>query len=530
MHNVSNEYKEAVYAPRRKTRGRVTFDISDVTARGDVNSITTSPQSLISDKQQLINKKREQSINIATWERDRFKLDGSFSFADDSMANNGELGFVSGNLSDENGEFVLQPTLVFTFNDTHSSMGITLTFDVPNNEYAKEFIINAYDGANNLILTKNVVDNDSVQVAEIGQFYLYKKIEIIIIKWCKPYRRARVVEVDFGVVRVYADDKLITMNYTEEMDIISKNIPAAEFKFTVDNLNKEFNILNPEGFYKFLQERQLVTPEVGVVIGDIDGAGATTEFIPLGEFYLMDWISDEGSSTSTFTARNIIDIMSSYDYENLEAKSNYSLYNMTVDIFNLCKVTNYYIDPALQSILTNGLVKKTNCRNVLQMIAMAGMCNVYVDRLGKLFVKKSPLAIGEPIDTISLKDMPKDPQIKLDSVVKRVEVLYYSNFDTNSLYFEEAPYVKEGENIKIENNTLINTLAQATNVARWLLRQLKYRAMYTANWRQNPAHELKDVVIMEDIYNQNNKAILTKVELTYQGYLEGKTEARGMVT
>lgn len=523
MYKVSNEYKEAVYAFRRKSRGRVTFDISDVTARGDVKSITTTPQSDLSDKNQLINKKREQSVNIATWEKDRFKLDGSFSFADDVMANNGELGFVSDNLSNENGEFTLQPTLTFTFNDPHSSMGITLTFDVFNEEYAKEFIINAYGGANNLILSKHVVDNDLVQLAVIGQFYLYKKIEVIIIKWSKPYRRARVVEVDFGVVRVYTDKSLISMNYIEEMDIISRNISAAEFKFTVDNLNKEFNILNPEGFYKFLQERQVATPEIGVVTGPI------TEYIPLGQFYLRDWISDEGSYTCTFTARNIIDIMDSYDYENLAAKSNYSLYQMLIDIFIICKVTNYYIDSALQNITTKALVKKTTCRNVLQMIAMVGMCNVYVDRLGKLYVKQSPLAIGDPVDTIALKDMPKEPQIKLDNIIKRIEVLYYATLDTHSLYFEEVPDVKEGENIKVENNTLINTLTQATNVAKWVLRQLNYRAMYTANWRQNPAHELNDVVIMEDIYNQNKKAILTKIELSYQGYLEGRTEARGLI-
>lgn len=523
MQNVSNEYKEAVYAPKRMTKGRVTFDISDVTARGDVNNISTTSESIISDKSQLINKKREPSINIATWEKDRFRLDGSFAFADDTMANNGELGFVSENLSSENGVFVLQPTLAFTFNDLHSSMGITLTFDVLNDEYATEFIINAYDGANNLILSKHVVDNDMVQATIIGQFFLYKKIEVIIIKWCKPHKRARVVEVDFGVVRVYTDKKLVAINYIEEMDIISRNISAAEFKFTIDNLNKEFNILNPEGFNKFLQERQLVTPELGVV------TGTAAEFIPVGEFYLRDWTSDEGSSTSTFIARNIIDIMDSYDYENLEAKSNYTLYQMLIDLFIICKVTNYYIDPALQNIMTKGLVKKTTCRNVLQMIATAGMCNVYVDRLGRLFVKQSPLAMGNPVDTIALKDMPKEPQIKLDNIIKRIEVLYYSTLDTHSLYFEENSEVKEGDNIKVENNTLINTLIQATNVAKWILRQLSYRAMYTANWRQNPAHELNDVVIMEDIYNQNKKAILTKIELSYQGYLEGRTEARGLI-
>lgn len=523
MQQVSNEYKQAIYAPERQTKGRVTFDISDVTARGDVNNISTTTEAIISNKQQLINQKREQSINIATWERDRFKLDGSFSFADDDIANNGELGFVSNNLCNENGIFQLEPTFTFTFVNTHSSMGITLTFDVFNDEYATEFIINAYDSLNNLILSKHVIDNDSVQIAPIGQFYLYKKIEVIIKKWSKPFRRCRVVEVDFGIVKVYTDKNLIKMSLIEDMDVITKNLAASEFKFTVENSKKDFNILNPDGFHKFLQERQVVTPEIGVVIG------ATAEYIQLGKYYLMDWVSDEGTLTSTFTARNIIDLMASYDYENLVAKSGYNLYKMAVDIFNICGVTNYEIDPALQSISTNGLVKKNNCRNILQLIAIAGMCNVYVTREDKIIIKQSPLVLGNAVDTISFHDVYNEPKIELEKIVKSVTVSYYSNIDTFSTYTKQDIEVKEGENLKVDNNTLINTLEQATNVANWILRQLKYRAKYSINWRQNPAHELNDVVIVEDTYSLNKKAMITKIDMTYQGYLEGKTEARGLI-
>lgn len=523
MQNVSNEYKQAIYAPIRQTKGRVTFDISDVTARGDVNDISVTQQAIISNKQQLINQKREQSINLATWEPNRFKLDGSFSFADDDMENNGELGFVSEILCNEQGAYPLNPTLIFTFNEPHSSMGITITFDPINDEYATEFMINAYDSFNNLILTEHVEDNDLFQVATIGQFFLYEKVEIIIKKWNKPYRRCRVVEVDFGIVKVYTDNHLIKMDLVEDMDIITKTLPAGEFKFTVENSKKDFNILNPDGFHKFLQERQLVTPEVGVVIG------TSTEYIRLGKFYLMDWISDEGTLTSTFTARNIIDIIASYDYENLVPKSNYSLYQMAVDIFNICGVTNYEIDPALQNISTNGLVKKNNCRNILQLIAIAGMCNVYVTREDNLIIKQSPLALGDPVDIIDMDNMYKEPKIELDKIVKSVSVTYYTDLETKGNYVEENTDIKEGDNLKVNSNTLINTLEQATNVANWILKQKKYRAKYTANWRGNPAHELNDVVIIEDAYNQNNKSIITKIELTYQGYLEGKTEARGLI-
>lgn len=523
MQNVSNEYKESVYAPIRTTKGRVTFDISDVTARGDVNDISTTTESILSNKQQLINQKREQSFNLATWEPNRFKLDGSFVFPDDSISNNGELGFVSDNLCNENGIFELEPTLIFTFGGPHSSMGITLTFDVLNEEYATEFIINAYDENDNVILSEDVTDNTDVQVAVIGQFYEYKKIEVIIKKWSKPYRRARVAEVDFGVVRVYTDNNLIKMDYVEEIDIITKNLPSAEFTFTVDNSNKDFNILNPDGFYKALQERQVVIPEIGIVIGP------STEYVQLGNYYLMEWVSDEGSLTSTFTTRNIIDLMSSYDYENLTPKTNYTLYDMAEEILAICGVSNYEIDLALQNIFTKGFIKSNNCRNILQYIAIAGMCNVYVDRDNKVILKQSPLALGNPIDTIDLDNMYQEPKIELDKIVKSVSVFYYSDLETSQVYTEERLDIKEGDNLKVDGNTLINTLTQAENVAKWILRQMNYRAKYTVNWRGNPAHELNDIVTIEDAYNQNRNAIITKIELTYQGYLKGRTKARGLI-
>lgn len=521
MYSVSDNYKEAVYAPIRTAKARVTFDISDVSAAGDVSNISITSEASISDKHQLINKKREQSYNLATFEKDRFMLDGSFSFADDTLVNNKEVGFCNDNLCNDEGIFTPYETLTFTFNNNHSSMGVTITFDVPNNEYATDFTVTAYDSSNNVIDSVDVTGNTLLQVSAIGQLYQYKKVEIIIKKWCKPNRRCRIAEVDLGVVRVYQDNNLIKLSLIEQLDLITSTVPSAEFKFTVDNANREFNILNPVGFYKFLQQRQQVIAELGIDIG------GTTEYVQLSNYLLWDWTSDEGSLTASFTARTNLDLMSGFDYENLNTKSNYSLYQMAVDIFALCGITNYFIDAALQNINTSALVKKTNCKNVLQMIAIAGCANIYVTRDNVIKIVVSPLSIANSVDTIDLDNMYKEPQIILDKVVKAAQVTYFTDLNTKAIVTVNND-IPIGDTLKVENNTLINTTSQATNVANWILRQKNYRAIYTANWRGNPAHELADIVTMEDGYNQNKNTIITKNELTYQGYLSGRTEARGL--
>lgn len=520
MQTVSNEFKESVYAPIRQTTARVTFDISDTTIEEDTITTTTTPEFVVSDKEQLTDKIRENTYKLATWEPNRFKLDGSFSFPDDSIGNNRSIGWVSQNLCDENGEFTPHEILTFSFGFEHSSMGVTITFDEYEG-YATDFTVMGY-ADNDIVESVDVIGNDENQVVILGQFYLYNKIEVVIKKWSVPYRRARVTEVDFGVVRVYKDDNLIKLDLIEEMDLTATTIPSSEFKFTVYNKNREFNILNPEGFYKFLQERQQVTPEIGVVLEN-----GSIEYVRLGKFYLMDWTSDEGSLTASFTARNIIDLIATYDYENLITKSNYSLYDMAIDILNHCGITkNYEIDPALQNISTLGLVKKSNCRNILQYIAIAGMCNVYVTKDDVIHVKQNPTSLGGHVDTIDMDNQYNEPQITLDTNIKSIEVSYYTDLENKTDVI--VTNADKGNTLKVDN-TLINSEEHAINVANWILFQKKYRAKYTSNYRGNPALEINDIIVIEDGYGQNNKSILTKTELTYQGYLQGKVESRGLI-
>ena len=522
MYPVSNDFKQSVYAPARTVKAKVTFDISDVTAKDDVSNLTSTEQaSGISNKNQVINSQREQSYNLATLEPNRFKLDGSFSFPDDDISNNGEMGFVSEGLCDSDGNFEEYPTLTFEFINHHSSIGITVTFDVLNEEYATEFNLAVYDGSNNLIASIDVENNDKVHCDVNYLLSNYKKVVVTIKKWSVGERRARIIEVDFGIVKVYGGNNLIKCSLIEELDLTGSQLPSAEFKFTVDNADRAFNILNPTGFYAYLQQRQQVDVQLGVLVG------SAYEWVPLGNYLLWDWTSDEGSLTASFTARTSLDLMNAVDYENLTAKLGYSLYQMAMDIFALCGISNYGIDMALQNVSTKALVKKTTCRNVLQMIALAGCANIFVTRDNVIKLVINPDVIGSQVDDIDMDNMYEEPKIELEPEVRAVQVTYYTDLDTSVEVTVNNPNVDSGEVLKLESNTLINTATQATNVANWLLRQRSYRAKYSLNWRGNPAHELNDIVTIETTYGTAKKAIITKNSIEYQGYLLAKTEARG---
>lgn len=833
MYNTTPKFKENIYAPVRRTAGRVTFDISDVTASGDVTSIVTTSESPLSVKAQLINKVRSSLHKTATWEKDRFGLDGTFSFPDDTLSNNGELGWSSAGLSGDDGTFETRntcfmdgettvsnwgsdtsgvvnshvvpvgffpmfgdkvakwtktpatgtgnahfnkayftteqstewtfscyvrrgdgkpvtsvgqiylyisnnanvtvvpdqiidcgngwyriirtrlvsvlgavtlfgfsaldgttdwyfdgwqvearefatdyvngvrpaPSLEFNFSSNHSSAGLTVTFDSVNGEYATDFDMTAYDSTGAVITTTSVTGNTDIIAVPIGQLYNYRKVSVTIKKWSKPNRRARVMEVDFGFVKQYTDDQLINMSLVEEMDLMTGRLPSPEFKFTIDNSDRLFNILNPTGFYKYLQQKQQVIGEIG-----LDTGGGNIEYIPIANFLLQEWQSDQGSLTATFTARSNLDMMASFDVENLTPLTQ-SLYDLTVWMFGYCGITNYYIDPALQSVTTNTLIEKTNFRDLLQMVALAGCANIYVSRDNKITLKCKPtrkvryirdwikggsnantanhwievqainssgtnVALGKivttnfvptngtfglivdgdtsatassylgvdagssnptyvqvdlgsimdikelkvwhfhldgriyngtktevsadgvtwktvydstisgtyaetsagrtyametttgdmtPNDTADFDNMYTEPQIALDKAIKRVEVTHFTNLSTSAVVGVNHSVNTVGDTLKLQKNTLINTAARAQAVAEWMMSQVQYRATYSTRWRGNPAVELNDVLSFENTYGANMSAYVTRNELEYAGYLQARTQAKGVV-
>lgn len=407
MITVSKEFKKAVYAPTRSCKAKVRFEILDLTAFKD-NTKTVSSECIISRKDQLTNKIRAMSNKYATFERDYFKLDGSFILPPKptEMLDN-ELGWWSNSLCDGNGIFNPYQALEFNFSKEHSSAGLTIYFDILNNEYATEFDIDVY-GSTGLIKNDSIIANTDSRYIYVSQLSNYKRIVITIKKWCKGYRRVKITEVDFGIIKEYTDSNLIKMNVLQELNPTSSTLPADELKFTVDNSNREFNVLNPEGFYGFLKEGQECFPEIGVEL--VDG---TIEYIPVGKFYLKNWQSDEGTLTTTFNARDILDSLSNDEIENNTSRD-ITLYDLAVEVMKASNIENYTLSNNLKLIKTKALHKKMSYRNLVQLIAIAGMCVAYADNLGTFHMKQL-ISAKTVIDSINV--------INADSISNKDQVI-----------------------------------------------------------------------------------------------------------
>lgn len=385
MIQTSERYKQAVYAPTRMIKARLRHEILDKTAFRD-NTKTVTSEASISRASQLTNKLRQASNKYALFERDYTKLDGSFCIPPKAVElPDSEIGWLSNTLSDDAGIFIPYQVLEFSFTDTHSSMGLTIYFDILCNEYATDFDIDVYAADDSIIAHEEIIGNADTTIVYVNQLTDYKKVAITIKKWCKPCRRAKVIEVDFGVIKVYQDSDLINLTLLQELDITSATLPAGELKATVNNSDREFDILNPQGFYSFLKSGQEMILEMGVELDNGD-----FEFVPVGKYYLSEQQSDSltGSvPTITYTARDILDLLSDDGTENLEAE-NITLYDLAVRVMTACNIEDYILSDNLKYINTKGLYQSTTYRNLLQLISIAGMCVVYSDNAGKLHMEQ----------------------------------------------------------------------------------------------------------------------------------------------
>lgn len=515
MYPVTDAFKTAIYATSRELKGKAEFEILDVDSAEDATPIVISEEDF-SKKIQLYNGIRQMSGKYATFEDDYWLLDGSFSLPPKPTETGFEVGWWSDALSQSNKTYAVSQVCTTDFTKDHSSIGITITFDVLTNEYAEDFTIVAKDSVGSMIHTEIVTGNTLSTYILEENLSNYRQIIITITKWCKAYRRARITEIDFGIIKQYIDDDIINMNVLEEFDTISNQVTSNEMKLTLNNKAKLFNILNPNGVYPYLQRRQKLKGYYGIVI-----AGTLIEYVPLGIYYLTEWKSDEGALTATFTARDILDIL---DQDKI-AETTYTSKSLTYileDILDATGVTDYVIDSALDSIIVTGTFPEASRREIIQTTAIAGMAVVYSDRSGILQIKK--LTAGISVDSIDFDNVYNSPQIKLDKLINTVNVKYGAS--TYTLVDPSKPSDEQTLSITIDN-PLIGTLEHAEDVANWILSEVKKRFLYEINWRQNPALEIGDVVTVEDDYSEDKTIVITKQDFSYQGYLSGKTSGKG---
>ena len=427
MITTSTAYKAAVGATSRRTKGKIVFEIVDVTAKSDITSLTVTGEAEISKKAQTYDEERALSAKYATLENDYWKLDDTFWFPPKTAETGYQIGWWSLALSQADKTFAVDQEVLYAFTGNHSSIGITVIFDRQANEYAEDFEIIAYDSSDVEINRDTVTGNILSKYTWEQNLTDYRKIKIIVTKTSTAYRRARITEVDFGIIEEYEGNELINMSVLEECSPNSQEVTMNELRFTIENQDKRFNILNPTGVYDYLQRRQQI-----FAYNSLEISTDTYEEIPLGVYYLDDWVSNEGTLTASFNANDVMSLLSESKYRK-SIYADITLENLAIAVLADVGVTDYSIDSSLSSITVKGYMPILTHREALQMIAVAGECIIYSNRYGVLQIKPAnAVATGLEIDFDNVYNTPK---ITLDKLINTVEV---NNYTYTSLASEKV--------------------------------------------------------------------------------------------
>lgn len=491
----------------------VSLNVGDPAAQADAAS-SDNGHEVYSNSEHVADETEKDPARYAALEKNLWVLDGTFRV----LPNNppyGNNGFIGNVLSGEDGTFSILPTITIMFSKVFTAVipGVTITWASAYDEWANAFRVTAYNGSE-IVVQETISGNTSVTSVVSLDIQGYDKIEIEVLQWCKPYRRARIQSILIGVEKTYTRTELMAFSHAMYVDPLSADLPKAEIKFEIKNLNGEYNPDNPTGVEKYLMERQAVKAKYGY---RLDGK---TEWIQCGTFYMSEWDTPQNGITASFTARDLLEYMS----DKYTGASIGTLMEVAEAALTQAELPQKE-DGTDRWLLWSGLSDLTvpaevdlsgyTIAEVLQLIANAACCVFYQDRFGVLHIE--PLAGGATDYRIDQDNSFSNSEISLTKQLKAVNVN-----DSAAVVVNGA--VGETQTV---DNPLIGS-DRAAVIGEWTKEYLKNRRILSGEWRADPRLDVLDRVTVKNQFAES-AVLVTEIEYSYNGAFRGTYEGRAGV-
>lgn len=515
MEQVSEAWKEAQLqdiVPMSYIE--ISYNVIDNEAQAQAVASATSHETTYANTSQITSLSNKNFVLYATLEQNHWLLNKSFDIIDDDAGEYEDIGFVSLQMSaSPSCTFTQNPLITITFPEIFSNpvLGVTIKWSETLDECARDFKVTAYN-EDVEIATKTITDNiDNVSVVDL-ELNNYNKITIEVIEWCLPFKRARIEEILIGAQKVFGKHDLIGYSHEQYADILSGDLPKNSIVFEIDNSNQQYNPDNPQGLYKYLQERQEIKVRYGYKLGE------TIEWIKGGTFYLSEWNAPQNGITAQFTARDLLEFMTD---KFVKTSSEITLYDLAIEVLTQSNLplthegkVRWKIDESLEDITVNLPNDFDYTRaEVLQLIANAGMCVMYQDRDGIINIEAINTLLTDYI--INRFNSYKNADYEITKELKSVDVNNGMGISTNS---------SSGE-IQTVSNELIQESDVADDVASWINNILKNRKLISGEYRADPRLDALDKVTVINKY-ATNTAIITNIKYEYKGAFKGSYEGR----
>lgn len=512
MINVSNAWKAAhtnTLVPVSDVR--IEYNVTEPGVQDEAVPTATIAEETYSSVADVVKDEALNEPLYATFEHNSWILNKSRSALPESPALTD--GFVSRNLSGANGVFAEIPTIVIGFSKVHTNNvpGLSITWSRAYEEYATRFRVTVYNGTT-VVKTILVEDNRSVSLNVWETISGYDKITLEILEWCKPYRRARLMEVLIGIKQVYTKADLMGYSHEQTADLLSGSLPKNSIVFQLDNSDNRWNPDNPVGTEQYLIRRQTLTVRYGLRIN------GETEWIRAGTFYMSEWDTPSNGITASFTARDLLEfcteVYTGPQSGNLLSIAQAALTQSGID------TKDVVLSETLAKIQTNFSedYAENTCAEILQMVANAGRCCIWQDRNGVLHIEPLNTTLTDyVIGTMGngLSNAYDHPEFALSKELKSVRVNSGQGEAVNS----ETGAVQE------VSNPLITDEATANAVAEWCKNCLRGRKTLSGSFRADPRLDVLDQVTVVSKYS-TSPVYITSIKYDYNGAFRGTYEGR----
>lgn len=206
---------------------KTTVIYKDVAPGADEVAVFESENETEFSELDLLRKENEQR-DISTLERNLWTLDGR-----QNIYNNDIVPFWSRDLSDENGVFAVPPSIEITLPQLYSSVGMTLQFDSNLGAFCSDMNIKWFHDDQLVSDADFHPDSDLYFCAKRAESY--NRIILTFRKTFLPYRRVKLRQVIFGVIRKFGMDELRSAHITNNINLLSTEVPICTMNLTLDS-------------------------------------------------------------------------------------------------------------------------------------------------------------------------------------------------------------------------------------------------------------------------------------------------------
>lgn len=399
---------------------KMILDLIDLKAKND-STLYTNEYNNISNPYEL--KKDFNPVDYATLEKNLFILDGAKKLlkTDDfgDPVNDG-VGFCSQSISNDiDGYFTMPINLEIEFSDYHTSAGITLNF---GNEAYSDFLDISYYRDDCLIYSNTYHPSSNIAYLEVNVVENYNKIILTFYKMNLGNRFLKIQGITYGFKKIFTKDDFMSANTSHEINILSSELSVNTLNFSVIDQEEKFSIVNPQGYYKDMQENQKVS-----VFEEIDNKSRL-----IGNFYLTKW-SNSSVAQADFEAQDLIGVLDSYKFYGgmYSSWQNTKAGTLIDTIFQTADVANYEIEEELYNAKIVGYMPIMTCKEALQWILfkIGGVCNTCGVETAKIYKPKKYIVESKIDDEQKILDSTK---VELNETVTGVEfTIYLYSLDTS---------------------------------------------------------------------------------------------------